>query len=57
MENTIRRTIRTAPNKWLQEQHDEYNLHTKIKEAAGVYKKHTFFNIQNEQREMTQDNS
>lgn len=40
----------------LQEQHDEYNLHKKIKEAAGVYRKQTFSNIQNDQGQMAQDN-
>ena len=62
----IRRAIRTAKNKWLREQceemeylqehHDEYNLHKKIKETAGIYRKKILSNIQNEQGQTAEDN-
>lgn len=67
LQNTIRRAVRSAKNKWLREQceemerlqkqNDDYNLHKKIKEAAGVYRKQTFSNIQNEKGQMAQDNA
>lgn len=47
----IRRAIREAKNKWMEErckeietlehQHDSFNLHKKVKEAAGLYKPKT----------------
>ena len=65
LQNAIRREIRVAKNRWLKEQceelerlqerHDDYNLHRKLKEVAGIYRKVTFSNIQDEQEQMAHD--
>jgi len=38
----------------LQRIHDDFNLHRKIKETAGVYKKILFSNVENDQGELAQ---
>jgi len=39
----------------LQRIHDDFNLHRKIKETAGVYRKSPFSNVENDQRKLVQD--
>lgn len=64
-QKVIRKKIRAAKNNWLKQQceelerlqklHDDFSLHKKIKETAGIYRKKTFSNIENDQGEIAQD--
>ncbi|XP_055380706.1 uncharacterized protein LOC129611541 [Condylostylus longicornis] len=55
LQTVIRSKIRSAKSQWLnsqcqeietfQNRHDMFNLHKKIKETAGVYRKQTFSNL------------
>jgi len=65
IQKVIRTNMRTAKNEWLKHQweeleqlqriHDDFNLHRKIKETAGVYRKSPFSNVENDQEELAQD--
>jgi len=39
----------------LQRIHDDFDLHRKIQETAGVYRKSPFSNVENDQGELAQD--
>ncbi|XP_011174808.3 craniofacial development protein 2 [Solenopsis invicta] len=65
LQRKIRAKIRTAKNMWLQQEceemerlqilHDDFNLHKKLKETAGIYCKRTFSTIVDENNNIAND--
>ncbi|XP_029164802.1 craniofacial development protein 2-like [Nylanderia fulva] len=65
MQREIRAKIRTAKNMWLKQEckemeklqtlHDDFNLHKRLKEIAGIYRKRTFSAIVDENNNLAND--
>ncbi|KAK9882574.1 hypothetical protein WA026_022202 [Henosepilachna vigintioctopunctata] len=65
IQKQIRTKIRIAKNEWLKHKcevierlqtlNDDFNLHKKLKEAAGIYRKRNFATITNEYNEIASD--